>query len=111
MPEAAIESFSLTIGCQFSHQHLALLSHLIEIWNLAWTPGLPHQNLYLNSVTLAFERTWDVDSLLYGKSLWFIFGHTQLIYGFFLYLGLVGVVSELVPYLANLTTVPSLSFL
>lgn len=55
-----MESFQLTVGRHFSHQCLALLSHLVDIWNLASTPGLPHQNLYLNLISLAFERTWEV---------------------------------------------------
>lgn len=63
----ATESFALVLGGSFSHQHLALLSHLVEIWNLALTSGLPHQNLYLNLIILAFGRVLDVDSLLCGR--------------------------------------------
>lgn len=108
----ATKSFQLILGRSFFYQHLTLLGHVLENWNLASTPGLPHLDLYLNLIILAFERALDADSLLCRRSLWFIFGPRQPGYGFFLHLGL-GVVPELEPYLVNLTlvlTLPSLWF-
>lgn len=104
----AVESFQLTVGRHFSHQRLALLSHLVDIWNLASTPGLPHQNLYLNLIPLLLKEL--------GRFLW-----KMTLVWFWHYAAHLWVlpvpraggegqgVPEFEPYLVSLTTVLTLS--